>query len=54
MHVLREKVAGGGLERGEVGTWVRAGSAARLAGALKLSERRDEESKDGAAVLGKV
>lgn len=34
--------------------WVRAGSALRLAGALKLSERRDEDSKDGAAVWGKV
>lgn len=35
--------------------WVRAGSAVRLAGALKLSERRrDVESKDGAAVWGKI
>lgn len=35
--------------------WVRAGSAVRLAAALKLCERRrDEESKDGAAVWGKV
>lgn len=51
VHVLREKKTRGSLERGEVG---RAGSAARLAGALKLSERRDEESKDGGAVWGKV
>lgn len=41
----------GGLEEKRV----RAGSAVRLAGALKLSgRRRDEESKDGAAVWGKV
>lgn len=34
---------------------MRAGSAVRLAGALKLSERRrDEEGKDGAAVWRKV
>lgn len=46
---------GGGLERGELGRWVRAGSAVRLAGGLKLSERRrHEESKAGAAVWGKV
>lgn len=38
-----------------MGRWVRAGCAARLAGRLKLSERRrDEESKAGAAVWGKV
>lgn len=37
-----------------MGRWVRAGSAARLAGVFKLTERRDEESKNGAAVWGKV
>lgn len=37
-----------------MGRWVRAGSAVRLAEVLKLSERRrDEESKEGAAVWGK-
>lgn len=29
---------GGGLERGEMGRWVRAGGAAQLAGGSKLSE----------------
>lgn len=55
VHGQREEKAGWGLERGELGRWVRAGSAVRLARGLKLSQRRrDEESKAGAAVWGKV
>lgn len=55
VHGQREEKTGWGLERGELGRWVRAGSAVRLARGLKLSQRRrDEESKAGAAVWGKV